>query len=288
MDKDDSVSIQTWFSRAAASLTLIGACAASTACGSPASSSQWMLINHWMVDAVTTPQTPLALQCLLLNINAPSQGVVSSAQLQAPGLQTRTFSQTDLQLDQNTFEFQLHFNAVAHRPLRGALPTLSITTPDWTHTFSFGAMDVAVEQKSVAWLLPLQSFAGERGAYATSHVFSMVVKNPLPHPVLFDGFATGGGVDVERIAYVMSPKQVSLAIPKQAKDLLAPVRIAPDGIMAIYCEFRQPSAYRNVYFQPALKLTYEGRTGYELTNPALYTEAKFKGDPTAIYPTIDG
>jgi len=288
MDKDDSVAIQGWFSRAAASAALLGVCAVSTACGSSTAPSQWMVINHWMIDAVTTEQAPLALQCLLIDVNPTSQSVVSSAQLQTPGLHTRSFSQQELQLANDTVEFQLHFNAVATRSIRGAEPTLTIATPDWTHTFSFGEMDVMLVPKRVGWLLPLRSFAGESGAFATSHLFAMAVKNPLPHAVTFDGFAVGGGVDVERTAYVINPTEIPLTIPKQAKDLRAPIAIAPGQTVALYCAFRQPSAYRNVYFQPALRLTYQGQSGFELTNPALYTETKFKGDPTAIYPTVNG
>ncbi|AEJ42010.1 hypothetical protein TC41_0030 [Alicyclobacillus acidocaldarius subsp. acidocaldarius Tc-4-1] len=260
----------------------------STACGSSAASSQWMLVNHWMIDAVTTKQAPLALQCLLIDANPTTQSVVSSAQLQTPGLHTRSFSQQELHLTQNTIEFQLHFTSTVTRSMHGAEPTLTIATPNWTHTFSFGEMDVTLVPKRVNWLLPLRSFAGESGAFTTSHVFAMVVANPLPHAVTFDGFTVGGGVELERTAYVVNPSNVFLTIPKQAKDLSAPIAIAPGQTVALYCAFRQPSAYRNVYFQPALRLTYQGQSGYELTNPALYTETKFKGDPTAIYPTVNG
>ncbi len=288
MDKDDSVALRAWFSRAAASAALVGVCAVSTACGSSPASSQWMLVNHWMIDAVTTKQAPLALQCLLIDANPTTQSVVSSAQLQTPGLHTRSFSQQELELTNDSIEFQLHFTSMATRSMRGAEPTLTIATPNWTHTFSFGEMDVTLVPKRVNWLLQLRSFAGENGAFVTSHVFAMVVANPLPHPVTFDGFAVGGGVELGRTAYVMDPKQAPITIPTQAKTLVSPIDIPPGHTLALYCTFRQPSAYRNVYFQPALRLTYQGQSGYELTNPALYTETKFKGDPTAIYPTVNG
>ncbi|MDI9260522.1 hypothetical protein [Alicyclobacillus sendaiensis] len=282
------MAIQGWFSRAACAAALAAVCAVSTACGSPSTPTQWMVINHWMIDAVTTKQAPLALQCLLIDVNPTAQSVVSSAQLQTPGLYTRTFAQQEVQLGEDTLEFQLHFDAVARRSIRGAEPTLTIATPRWTHSFSFGEMDVMLVQKRVEWLLPLRSFAGQSGAFATSHVFAMAVKNPLPHAVTFDGFALGGGVEIERTAYVVHPSELPLDIPRQARDLRAPLVIAPGQTVALYCTFRQPSAYRNVYFQPALQLTYQGQPGYELTNPALYTETKFKGDPTAIYPTVNG
>ncbi|SIS83213.1 hypothetical protein [Alicyclobacillus vulcanalis] len=281
---------RTWLSRAACSAAFLGACAAVTGCGAPqtSSTSEWIVVNHWMVDAVTTKQAPLPLQCLLLNVYPTTESVVSSAELRAPGLKTRTFAQQELQLGKDTVEFQLRFNTVASHTLRGTEPTLSVATPKWSRTFSFGEMDVSVVPNSVHWLTPVRSFAGESGSYSTSHPYVIVVENPLHHPVTFAGFAVGGGVDLVRTAYAINPKQVSLTLPKQSLPAGSSISIAPGQTAALYCIFRQPSAYRNVYFQPALRLTYQGVVGYELTNPALYTEGKFSSDPTSIYPTVTG
>lgn len=240
----------------------------------PSKSIIWIGLGGWSINVLATPTSNLNFQYAFLSINAPALHSISTS-FTNKYVRVNTFNVSPSVLaEPNMKQYNIDMSAQMISSSRNQKMMIKVSNERWTRELLMGTISSKIVPTSKTWLSELGGTAGTQGDFMKKHLFIRAFKNVSNSLILVKGLEQAGNFHIDHLSYLFLNDTQASKIPSNVKIFpKGGIVLKPQQEITLYCYVEASfSLYRNIYFQPALLLEHNKRSGYDILLPATWTE----------------